>query len=846
MKKITLFLLVLINSFLIFAENEFYIKPEANWVEPITFDENYHLYNDNKADGGTFLLIDVQDNVASAESFRHYAVKIDEKTGIQNYSDIWVNYEPTYQQLIYHKLVIHRNGKVLQRLNEDDFTIVQNETDLERKIFNGYYSAGINIEDVQIGDIIEYAFTIKGQNPVFKNNYFNFFYLEYSVPVNKLNYKITYPKTRNISYKLIKTEHQPLRFETNEQISLKWELNNVPEVVANTNLPKWYIVYGNIQFSEFQTWNQVVEWSKSLYQPVQIKGSDLEQKFNELTKDESNKFSKINALIRFVKDEVRYVGIEVDEHSHKPHDPFYVYKKRFGDCKDKSYLLVTLLNHLGVEAWPAYVNSNLLHTVNDLLPSPINFNHVIVSFIYKGKLYFTDPTLSNQHSTFENAFNGDYRSALVLNDTYSKPIAIEQESTEKIVIKEFIEASDTIAPAKYKVVSTYYGSEADRQRANNQNSTQREMQNSYLNFYSYLYPNMSLDKDFKIEDNEKENTFVIEENYLINKFWVYNESPDLTDYIATINASNLEYYITNPSQRNRSMPFALYYPIEIENTIEFTMNKDLSIDETKGEINNNCFNFSYDVRKEGKAVVFTYNFKSLKDFVSVDEFEGYYKDIDQISDNIWYEFNFGVNSKVSNASSLNWLLIVLSVFFVIILVFFASKLYQRDVEVVGINREPLPIGGWLILPIIGIIISPFIIAYQLYITEYFDLAVWDFISSKDSVGYNVTWSFAFLFELLMNCFFIIYTLFLVFLVIKRRTIFPIHYVWFRIINLVFVIADAFIVTQINSEYFVNEEINYKEIVKSFLGSMIWIPYMLQSQRVKDTFINKFKKSKSNN
>ncbi|MFC2104445.1 DUF3857 domain-containing protein [Bacteroidota bacterium] len=842
MNRFILLLTVILNfPNLLSAENQFYIKPKAKWVQEINYDKNFHLYNDNKEDGGTYLLIDFQQNVESQEIYQHFVVRIDEETGIQNYSDLWIDYDPSYQQLQFHELIIHRNKQVLNRLVKDDFNIVQNETELERKIYSGNYSAGINIQDVQVGDIIEYAYTIKGENPIFGGKYFNWFNLEYSVPINKLFLQVTYPKNRPINYKLIESDHQPEKTVKDNQITLKWELNNVEEVVPNSNIPTWYIAFDKVQFSEFASWADVVNWSKPLYKTIDIKDTPLEQKFNELTKGQKNVSKKIDKLIHFVQDEVRYVGIEVNEHSHKPHDPIEVFTKRFGDCKDKSYLLVTLLRHLGVEAWPAYVNSSLKHNINLLLPSPIDFNHVIVAFEHDKQMYFIDPTLSSQRGSFKNVYNGNYRSALVLSDRYNEPVDMPLNSIEKIIIQENIDVTDTLKPAKFSIVSTYYGSEADRIRSTFKNQTLKELKNSYLNFYDFIYPNMRVVDDFKTEDNEKENIFKVYENYEIDKLWNFNNSEGINDYVAYVNATNLEYYVSTPSQKNRTMPFALYSPIEIENHIEFDIHKDISIDEDKGEINNPNFKFTYHVKVKGTTVVFDYTFKTLKDYVSVEELDQYYKDIDKISNLIWYEFTFGDKSELGE-NGINWLMLVLATFFIIILIFFASKLYQRDIEVASFNQDSLPIGGWLVLPVIGLVISPIVVSYHIITGGYFDNSGWEFISSVDSSGYNVVWSVTFVLELLMNCIFLVYTVFLIVLLFKKRTTFPIHYVSFRVINLLFIIVDAILLTQINSEYFDNTAVDYKNISRAVIGAAIWIPYMLTAQRVKDTFVKKYKKS----
>ena len=466
MHKILLLSVTFISfSLLSFADNGFSIKPQPSWVQSIKYDTSFHLYDDNKEDGGTYLLIDHQQNVGLEEWYRHHVVYIEEEAGIRNYSDIWIDYNPAYQQLIFHKLIIHRNGKQINRLKKKDFNVVQNETELERKIYSGNYSAGINIEDVQVGDIIEYAYTTKGENPIFKGLYSDYFSLNYDLPINKLLLRVVYPQNRKISYKLSNTDQEPEKNLVAGNVELKWEVSNVPEVILNDNLPSWYRAYATVQFSEFDSWQDVIKWSEPLYVNIDITGTALEDKLNEITADKTTEEEKINAVVEFVQDEVRYVGIEVSEHSHKPHNPAEAYRKRFGDCKDKTYLLVTLLKHLGVEACPAYVHTGLKHVIADYLPAPTVFNHVIVAISQGDTLYFIDPTISDQGGDYKSKYNGSYKKALVLHNEFGGVTDIPLNTKEKVVIDEYIEVADTLEPTTYEVITTFYGGEADRARS---------------------------------------------------------------------------------------------------------------------------------------------------------------------------------------------------------------------------------------------------------------------------------------------------------------------------------------------------------------------------------------------
>ena len=47
--------------------------------------------------------------------------------------------------------------------------------------------------------------------------------------------------------------------------------------------------------------------------------------------------------VNFVQNEIRYMGIETGKYSHKANSPEKVFKQRYGDCKDKSLLLASIL-----------------------------------------------------------------------------------------------------------------------------------------------------------------------------------------------------------------------------------------------------------------------------------------------------------------------------------------------------------------------------------------------------------------------------------------------------------------------------------------------------------------------
>jgi len=59
-------------------------------------------------------------------------------------------------------------------------------------------------------------------------------------------------------------------------------------------------------------------------------------------------FDKVKAIHRLVVEKTRYVGLEFGIHGYKPYKSTQVFQRRFGDCKDKATLIMTLLKSVGV------------------------------------------------------------------------------------------------------------------------------------------------------------------------------------------------------------------------------------------------------------------------------------------------------------------------------------------------------------------------------------------------------------------------------------------------------------------------------------------------------------------
>jgi len=355
---------------------------------------------------------------------------------------------------------------------------------LSERLYNGTLSAVIFLSDVRTGDIIDCAYSVNGDNPVMGGRFAATFSLSLSQPIQELRWRLLWPAGRTLQFRTQNLDLQPSVRDLQNEVEYKWERQNVPAFETEDATPSWFDPFPKVHLSEFATWEEVARWAAPLYAIKQPLGAELSRQIERWKKEFARPEERVLAAVHFVQDEVRYLGIELGSYSHLPKDPSSVFQKRFGDCKDKSLLLSTMLNELGVEANPALVNSDGQQSIAERPPSPSAFDHVIVQANLDGKIYWIDPTLSFQGGDLTQHTNPLYRRALVVRGG-SRALEEIPESASGLVltsVKDLYTVTDYKAPASYVVVTTYRGSDANRMRRALAEQPISELSRNFLNY----------------------------------------------------------------------------------------------------------------------------------------------------------------------------------------------------------------------------------------------------------------------------------------------------------------------------------------------------------------------------
>lgn len=155
------------------------------------------------------------------------------------------------------------------------------------------------------------------------------------------------------------------------------------------------------------------------------------------------------------------------------------------------------------------------------------------------------------------------------------------------------------------------------------------------------------------------------------------------------------------------------------------------------------------------------------------------------------------------------------------------------------TQAPLKgIGGWLILVVIGLVVTPVRITYFMIANHWpvFRDGLWPVLTTPGTDAYHPLWAPLIIFEILGNLGSICLALVTLWLLARRSRRTPLLAITWLILGATFVVIDFFAADLIPAVAEQQDPENMKELVRSIVGVAIWVPYFLVSKRVKATFV----------
>jgi hypothetical protein len=186
-------------------------------------------------------------------------------------------------------------------------------------------------------------------------------------------------------------DEKPEISEVGDSLLYQWRIDNIPEIIAESNMPPWADISPFIMVSSFESWEEFSTWWRDLSQGQAEPTPQIIRKVEELIRGKTTQEGKAKAIYNWVVSNIRYVGLEFGMAGFKPHSAEEVFNNKYGDCKDKATLLLAMYKVAGIPAYYALIGTREMGRLEEEIPMS-QFDHAIVLVKIDEKLVWLDPT----------------------------------------------------------------------------------------------------------------------------------------------------------------------------------------------------------------------------------------------------------------------------------------------------------------------------------------------------------------------------------------------------------------------------------------------------------------------
>ncbi len=536
------------------------IGPPAEWVTVRDVDASFRPRTNSSA---ALLLWDRQYLAAGHAEYQRTVQRLESMQAVQQAAQWRMSFDPATQHVVIHGIIIHRGSEATEHAHFQRIRLLQREENLERLILDGAATLVALLEDVRVGDLLDVSFSIMSQPRLFRDNFSLLVAPPAHVTLRAFHLSVRFPAERPMQWKGSSSPPQSRELQGDRE--WHWMLENVGPLIPEEGIPSWSLPENWIQVSDFPSWAEV---ARELAAAWREQPANVEQMAGEIFSAEEDLNGRAERAIAFVQDEIRYLSVNIAWGGQIPTPPDEVLRRRFGDCKDKAFLLAQVLQQLGVPAHPVLVSVALQGTVRNLLPTPAAFDHCLVECEIEGQRRWIDATIAQQGGGPLRRQVPDFEVGLPLrlNVVELEQIPAESRRDDHYILKENLLPDTAGGDSVLEAVTILKGLCADHFRHRFANEGPDEVAKSREELYRQRYPRLTRQSSIKWRDDRAANTFTIAEAFAVPDLVGRSGSDSM--YSCLCEAHLIMGSLAVPSTAARKFPLDFTRPRLLEHWIE--------------------------------------------------------------------------------------------------------------------------------------------------------------------------------------------------------------------------------------------------------------------------------------
>ena len=675
-------------------------SPEP-WVDIQTVpDETFPLSVDQKL---TYKLISRQTQISKADrrSYSRYVLDLQNASAVEDEGTITVNFDPSYKKIKFHHIRVVNSDGERNVLNLEDGELFRTETDRDKLLFDGTLQFSFAIKGLKVGDRLDYAYTSYGKNPAYGDGYFLRQWQAYSTPTQFLHYRAVIAPNMPIHTKLHVNAVAPLKSKDGEYTVLTMNLRDIDGLSVNDDRPSWHYGYPAVEISSYDTWAAVGNHFAPYYRISDAINPQIIEIADEIKTATNDPKEQTRLALNYVQENIRYLGLEMGVGGFEPRQPSLVFERRFGDCKDVTLLLLTILKSLDIEAAPVLVHSKERAGFQFGLANHWAFDHVVVQANVEGKSYVLDATRNKQLGKLDWLDQGDFQKGLRLNEGASELVDMPQ--TDYAWRKDFYDEFDLVSHETdilYTLTANYYGEDADSRYQWYQDDGLKDIEKTFFEYFADLYPSIKIEKPTEVEIDESEARFTVKAYYRIVDGWELNEEKNKKTTWALPYELRADFPVFSGVER--TAPYSIPYPAKVRQILAFKVDDRYSFDDKDEPYESGSFDYREVNTFKDELYKEVYTYETIKDNIPAKDAAKTLAFVDTTRD----EFGITVQDYItppasSDISEKEWMQIITGLFVLVGIsaaIFAGFFAQNKDIEWRGqLVFHPVPLPKFILL-----------------------------------------------------------------------------------------------------------------------------------------------------
>ena len=307
--------------------------------------------------------------------------------------NISIAWNPAAGAPIVHEIKVYRDGQSIDVLQNSSFEILRREDQLEAATLDGILTAVLRVPDLRVGDELEVDLTTFGSDPTMLHHESGILLLAPSPAPGRYHLGLSWEQGHQPNVKMTPDLE---RVAQRSDRAIDFRFDNPPLLSPPNQAPPRYQWQRVAQYSDFPDWAAVSRHFAPLYAKAATLAptSPLIAEAQRIAAAYHTPLDRAAAALKLVQQDVRYIYVGLNGGNLQPATADETWKRRYGDCKAKTVLLLALLKQLGVDAQAVLVNSGGNDDgLEQRLPMPQLFDHVLVRAHIDGASYWLDGTL---------------------------------------------------------------------------------------------------------------------------------------------------------------------------------------------------------------------------------------------------------------------------------------------------------------------------------------------------------------------------------------------------------------------------------------------------------------------